>query len=302
LLLIPVFVIAAPVPKPEKDETKLLVTANGGVTLMAPDGTGAKVVIKGGADEYAYKAWLSPDRKRVAYVYKERPDDRTGKAMLGVKTIDGEPVMKVEMRSPNALFWSADGKNLVGTLNDDRGIKGNDLGYRSWRMDAVTGVKTSLDLPGDCVLVAPVPNSDKVACLRHTYTQPLGPREGFKVETELLTTDPDKFAPTTVIETVSTWPPVAVFPDGKRWLRHSSGEVGVHTVGEKEPKKWKRDPYVSEIALRPDGKRVAFAFFEWKKELKDTRWELWTADPDGTNAVKVLTRDDDKYLSHIDWR
>lgn len=303
LVLLPAVALSAPVPKPPKDESKLLVTANGSVTLMNPDGTDAKVVHEGSNDATAYKAWLSPDRKRFVYFYKERPDDRTGKMLLGVKTIDGEQVAKVEMRCPDGLFWSADGKSLLGTVRDENfGKKGNDLGYRSWRMNAATGVRTALDLPGDCVLVAPVPGSDQVACLRWTHTRQQGPRAAPKMDAELVTTDPDKFAPTTVFESASPLTPVAVFPDGQRWLRHSSGEVTVHTVGVKAGVKWKRNPHVSEIALHPQGTRVAFAFFEWKKEEKDTRWELWVADPDGTNPMKVLARDDAKHIGHIDWR
>lgn len=301
LLLLPAVATAAPVPKEVKDETRLLVTAAGTVTLMRAEGTDAKVVLKGSNDEYAYMAWLSPDRTRFAYFYKERPDDRDGKTLLGLREIGGTQVWNVSVPCPDGLFWSADGKTLFGTTQKDKGRQGNDLGYRSWQIDAATGERTRLELPGDCVLVTALPGSGKVACLR--YTRPDGEKPGIGVpmDAELLSTDPDKFDPTTVIESAPLTP-VAVFPDGKRWLRHRSGEVAIHTVGETEAKAWKRGPYVSAITLAPHGKRVAYTLFDWNEKAKTTRWQVWTADPDGTNATKVLTRDDDQRISHIDWR
>jgi hypothetical protein len=302
LLLLPAVALAAPVPKELKDEARLLVTAAGAVTLMTPDGGNPTVIHAGGADEYVYRAWLSPDRTRFAYFYKERPDARVGKTLLGLREVGGkQQAWSVSVPCPDGLFWSADGKTLFGTTQKEKGGQGNVLGYRSWRIDAANGERTRLELPADCVLVAPLRGSTKVACLR--YARPAADKSGAGVpaDAELLATDPDTFAPTTVLG-AARLTPVAVFPDGKRWLRHASGEVAIHTVGEQEAKAWPREPFVSAVALAPSGKRVAYTTFDWNEKAKTTRWQVWTADPDGTNAVKVLARDDEERISHIDWR
>src|SRR5262245_47065388 len=57
--------------------------------------------------------------------------------------------------------------------------------------------------------------------------------------------------------------------------------------------------FVSEIALSPDGKSVAYAEGRWQSSTNDRKADLWVAD-DGTGAATRLTSDRAGYNS-LQW-
>jgi len=301
LLFLPAVACAAPVPK-VVDKTKLLVTAGDGtIMLMNPDGTDAQVVHKGSNDEHAYQAWLSPDRKRFAYFYEQKPGGAQGKEFLAVKEIGGEQTSKVEMPLLYHLFWATDGKSLLGSGRMKKGESGT---WQNWRLDPETGKRTALDLPAECMVLAAVPKSDHIACLQVTT---LANKGGIGARRyELVTTDPDRFEPTTVLEDAGTFHPSAVFPDGKRYFELSCGEVRTFSAGDKAPKGWDYSAggtrlYRGAAALAPNGKRMAYSerVIEMRGKGPD-RWNLWTCEPDGGGDAKVIEVEGG--IHHIDWR
>lgn len=282
---LPAVALAAPVPK-ESDGGKLLVSAGGRVTMMNPDGSDAEVLFH---DKYAGDdVALGPAGKRMGYV---KLDWWTRNTTVGVRTADGErsPLLTVEDRV-GRVVWSADGKVLYCCVHPDG------MPVKTWKccaLDAATGKRATFGVPAGADLVGVMPATGDLI-----LTVP-GEGDG----TATVTTPATKYDPTAVIPAKSGAEPLAAFPDGKRWLVRSSATpgVGVYTTGDKAVTAWEKNTTTATAgAVRPDGKRVAYVATVITRDLAPPTYELWTADPDGTNAKKVM--ESDKPVERLEWR
>jgi hypothetical protein len=285
LFLLPAVALAAPVPKAGKGENKVYVTSDRRVVRMNPDGTGLEKLFddKYAGDDY----YASPDGTRV--VSQDWKDNR---AWVSVRESGGEPVRLAKLnRTTNAVYWSADGKTLFAQAWDEKWPPAGT--WWSELIDAKTGERTKLDAPGDCVPWGFAPGGDLLFTRQDR-------RSGRR---ELLTSPAANFDPTVVLPTDLDVEPLAVFPDGKRWLvrRERERGIGVFKTGEAEVTYWAGEKWYSDAAaVSPDGTRVAFE--NWHSIPKEKRFEhdLWVADADGKNAKKVFTSA--KNITRIDWR
>lgn len=281
-LAVPAVAFAAPVPK-EGDAGVLLVSAGGEVTRMNPDGSDAEALFR---DKYAGDDFaLGPAGKRMGYL---KHDWWTRNTTVGVRTADGErvPLLTVDDRV-GRVVWSADGKSLYCCVHPDG------MPVTTWKccaIDVATGKRTTFGVPAGAELVGVAPTTGDLI-----LTIP-GGADGLAT----VTTPPTKYDPTEAIPAKLGVEPLAAFPDGKRWLVRANGGVGLYTAGEKAVAAWEKAANVPVGAVRPDGKRVAYIAAISTRDFTPPTYELWTADPDGTNAKKVT--ESDKPVTRVEWR
>jgi hypothetical protein len=302
-LLSPAVALAAPVPKEGKDESKLYLTVGGKIVRINPDGTGKEVVCdKGdGTDDS-----LSPDGKWIVGVKR---DNRTDRHLVMLREPGGKAKEAVQVSRTVSVRWSADGKTLYGTDQHLRpSPKGGteEAGRRCWRYEIASEKFTEMDIPKEYDLWRETPDGEGLVCTKALGWQEVAPQTQMrKLATAI--TPLDKFEPKVVIPGEVNVFPLAAYPDGKRWVVTSVSaykrKIGVYTTGEKKPEWWITEVVLPESAVSPNGKRVGYTTEVVQPEAevrKPETYELWVADADGKNPMKVCTTD--KYVTRIDWR
>jgi hypothetical protein len=302
LLLMPAFALAAPVPKAGKDESRLYMTIGKKVISIAPDGTDEKTVCdKGeGYDE------LSPDGKWVVGVRHNPGKDRHS-LMLREPGGKSKEVLLVSHQS--SVLWAADGKSLYGM--DQKLVEGGKgglvaAGRQCWRYELDSGKQTMLDIPEKYTIRSETPGGKQLLCSQTTGTKRIDEQTLIR-KSALVITAADKFEPKVLIADEVDVFPMAMFPDGKRWLVGEvtpyMHDIGVFTLGEKKPVWWGLKAHFAGCAVSPNGKRVAYWLHHDQDEKtapKREEYELWVADADGKNAIKIYTAD--KWVNRLHWR
>ena len=102
----------------------------GRLTLVHPDGTGARVLTEGSANNDLFTIFkIAPDNRRVAYV-EIRTVDKVRHARLFVVDVDGQHRRRIpthfEPGTTVIVCWSPDGSRLALTLTG-HGDKGNSI-------------------------------------------------------------------------------------------------------------------------------------------------------------------------------
>lgn len=301
LVLLPAVALAAPVPK-AKPEGKLLVsTEDGKVTLMNTDGGEPKVVAEAGARERLLLARLSHDGKQVAYAVrthtKGTPDAVRVRAVAG-----GEPTELNKVKEVGRLFWSKDGKAVYGCAIDEAAQKpGVPLweSYVCWRLDATTGKKTELEPKGEYQIIGVTPAGDELLCLRQYGRRQINPAtSGANIET--VKTEADKFAPEVVISADVDVGPIAILPDGERWVVQTrEGKYGVYSAKE-GVREWDKLPAYSVLraVVAPNGMRVALQPHQNRKD--STPANLVTTNLDGEDHKTIW--EPKAQIVDLDWR
>ncbi len=291
LLLLSAVALAAPVPKAEKGENKLYVTLDGRIVRMNPDGTGEEKLYD---DKHAgHDCCTTADGKRA--VSRDWSDK---KFVVSVREEGGVSMPVAFLNSQNnVVVWSA----VEGKLFTTDCAPSNPKEQWSMLIDTKAGETKKLDAPGQCRPWGFTPKGDLLYARANGFLRK-GQNGGF-TRYELVASPAAKFDPTVVIPAEADVTPLAVFPDGKRWLvtRLGGEGVGVYKTGDSEARFWDvedRSPAVA--AVRPDGKRVAWVY--WRRTDDDTRhvFDLWTADAEGKNAKKAHTFE--KEPTRLDWR
>jgi dipeptidyl aminopeptidase/acylaminoacyl peptidase len=221
----------------------------------------------------------------------------------------GEAKEELRVSRMASVQWSADGKTIYGTDQHIRpAAKGGliEEGRKWWRYEVATGKVTELDIPEKYSIWQETPDGKGLLCLQTTGEQEVKPRVLIpKVAT--VVTPTGKFEPKVLIPEEVNVAPMAAFPDGKRWvvisIEFGKRKVGVYTQGDKKPVWWGTEVSLSQFAVSPDGKRVAYSNYVSQRLAggRETEvYDLCVADADGKNVKKILTTG--KYITHIDWR
>lgn len=293
-LLLPAVALAAPVPKAKSAGKLLVSTSDGKVTLMNPDGTEAKVVAEAGEGERLVQAKLSPDGSRV--VYAVRPDAKKLQVVLHVREVAGGKAKEMfNLQHLSRVFWSADGKAVFASgLDIEKGNLPAANRYEcwaSWQIDPTTGQPTPLDAKGQYRAWGWAADGTELLCVRTFDMRAVGKGvQAPKVET--VRTKADKFAPEVAIPAEVDQVPLAVLPDGKRWVVKTAADgLAVFSTAD-GVKAWAdfEKTSVVAVAVSPDGKRVAVG----------TQPKLFTADPDGGDRKTVW--EPKANIVDIDWR
>ena len=286
-LLVALLLLSVALPAVADDGPRLYVTAGGKVARLAPGGDPEPLF----DDRYAGDdAAASPDGTRVAY---RKWDWFTEKTTVGVRGKDGErvPLLSTE-DSVGRVVWSADGKTLFCSVHP---VDMPAEAWQCWAVDAASGKQTAFAVPAGAELIGLTAAGEELV-----FVVPGGGGEkGYAT----VTTAAGKFEPTEVMAAGLQVVPLAPFPDGKRWLGRAAGMpgTGVYTAGDKGAAAWEDNAHAGYAgAVRPDGKRVAYAIAVVTRGGTGPTHELWTADPDGSNPAKVL--ESAKPIDRVEWR
>jgi hypothetical protein len=305
--------VAAPVPKAgNADGTLLVVTSDGVLRLLTPDGKEVKKLDPREGDGRPTFARLSPDGKRVAEAH--RPDDEKTITRLRLRTLDTDNVQELtEVPHLDRLFWSPDGSTVYASgLDVEAGKDPNKKRHEcwlNWAIDAKSGKAKPLDLGGEYRVAGLTADGKSFVTLR-TFGQRLVGKGVWGPELETHLTDLATLKHAKLIGADVEVTPLAAFPDGKRWLVQM--ETG--------PKPWLRvfapaDGTLTQLAewndddvllrktirLSPDGKRLAYVRHVFAPDDRK-RAELVVADSDGKNAKPVFQVDPKLYIPVVDWR
>ena len=276
---------------------------------MNADGSDRRLILEQAASERIRTLKLSPDRRCVVYAMERNVEsvrvvsfkEEHLVRVLNLET--GKTSDLVAVQGGPDLFWSADGTAVYGSGTDHEAEeKNNEKGvwyWLNWRVDLDTKTFHRLDTPNEYRAWGVTPTDGKLIYTRHL--PPIRRENGvtdWPVETAV--SPADVFTPKVVIPATALVEPLAVFPDGRRWMvRIGAGRFGVYTQGESESKAWDwQVKAVGSATIAPDGERVIVTYAPFVRFDEETGLRSYL--PDGTGGVQVW--DSRAWVSSVDWR
>lgn len=280
-------VTGAPLPKDKTTEI-ILVQSNGEILRLNAQGriqSRQKLV-----DAAPMLAAVSPEGKRVAWA--ERDDSQAFRVnifcedLVTSRRLELPPAQHV-----SALFWGRDGRSLrLSGLDIAEGNKPQNFRHQcwqSWSIDLATAIRMDLELEGEYRILGYVPKQTEYFAARTFNLRPvavgvLAPQ----VETHLV--DVQTLKTRRVIAPDAEAIPIAMFPDGKRWLiRRMTGEDRLNRIGILDPDGTfnvlpRQEKKAFRVAtLTPDGESV----------LTAGSGQLWQISISDFMAIKLLETD-----------
>jgi len=306
ITLTQVNVMAVPIPNGPTPSFVVASTTEGDVLKLDP--SGKEVGRLAHKDSAITMVRLSPDHSRVLIAARSQPYKITATMFLREWKTD-DVIELPEAQHLAACFWLPDGKSVAASgldiaLGNQPQLFRHQC-WKSWSVESATEKETKIELDGEYRIVGLTPDAKQYIAARTFDPIPVG--NGVlspQIETHLV--DCKTLKKTLVLKPELEVAPVAILPDGKKWIvtkvsgadqRRRFGLLNIKddTFTELPDQ---ITPYDNAV-FSPDGKQILVSQRVVSNDGKATG-VLILIDVDGMKARKLY--DSSSVITSIDWR
>ena len=306
VMLVPLFAMAAPVPKVPVPSFIVVSTSEGDVLKLDAAGKEvSRLIYKDAAIKFVR---LSPDHSRLLVAARAQRNAITAKLFVHDWKTD-KVIECPEAQHLDACFWMPDGKSVAASgLDIALGNQPQMFRHQcwlSWSVELTTKKESKLDIDGEYRIIGLSPDFKQYVAARTFDPIPVG--NGVlapQIETHLV--DCKTLKKTLAIKPELDVAPVSLLPDGKNWIvKKISGEdqrfrFGILDTRTDEYTEFPNQtvPY-DHVVLSPDGKQILASRKAGANVVKPTG-QLILIDVDGLKSRKFF--ESNSMITSIDWR